>query len=204
MGIGPNADTIYADENGVVTAADMQELVTLLALLSGLTATSTELNKLAGVTAGTAAASKAAVLGSNKNLDTLVIADGGLKLGSGSGTAVNATAAEINAFCDQSAGVQAISSAGAITADGTVNTVNLTGGAYAFTLAAPGAAAVGKFLRIEHTGGGTSAKTLALTNVVGQSSGTGASFNADGEGLLLFGGAAAWVVVKEYGGVTLS
>lgn len=54
-------------------------------------------------TAGTAEASKAAVLGSNKNLDTLVIADGGLKLGSGAGTAVNATAAEINNNCDRSA-----------------------------------------------------------------------------------------------------
>lgn len=63
---------------------------------TALTPTGAEINKLAGVTAGTAAASKAAVLGANKNLDTLVIADGGLKLGSGAGTAVTATAAELN------------------------------------------------------------------------------------------------------------
>lgn len=63
---------------------------------TALTPTAAEINKLAGVTAGTAAASKAAVLGANKNLDTLVIADGGLKLGSGAGTAVTATAAELN------------------------------------------------------------------------------------------------------------
>lgn len=64
--------------------------------LDGVTATTAEINKLAGVTAGTAAASKAAVLGTNKNLDTLVVADSGLKLGSGAGTAITATAAEIN------------------------------------------------------------------------------------------------------------
>lgn len=56
----------------------------------------TEIGYLNGVTAGTAVASKAAVLGTNKNLDTLSIADGGLKLGSGAGTAVTATAAELN------------------------------------------------------------------------------------------------------------
>lgn len=117
---------------------------------------------------------------------------------------VTATTAEINIACDQSAGVQAISAAGAITATGAVHTVNLSGTAYAFTLAVPGAGALGKFLRIEMTGGGTDAKTLALTNVTGGTAATTASFNADGEGLLLFGGATKWVVVKEYGGVTLS
>lgn len=63
--------------------------------------TRTEVDYLQDVTAGTATASKAAVLGANKNLDTIVIADGGLKLGSGAGTAVTATAAELNAV-DQS------------------------------------------------------------------------------------------------------
>jgi hypothetical protein len=67
-----------------------------LNILDGVTATFTEINKVAGVTAGTAAASKAAVLGADKNLDTLAIADGGLKLGAGAGTAVAATAAELN------------------------------------------------------------------------------------------------------------
>jgi hypothetical protein len=58
--------------------------------------TRTEVDYLQDVTAGTASASKAAVLGTNKNLDTIVIADGGLKLGSGAGTAVTSTAAELN------------------------------------------------------------------------------------------------------------
>jgi hypothetical protein len=42
--------------------------------------------------------------------------------------------------------------------------------------------------------------TLALTNVVGQSSGTGATFNDAGDALVLIGGASGkWIVVKEYG-----
>jgi hypothetical protein len=47
-------------------------------------------------TAGTAEASKGLVLGTDKNVDVLAIADGGLKLGSGAGTAVTSTAAELN------------------------------------------------------------------------------------------------------------
>jgi hypothetical protein len=45
---------------------------------------------------GVAEASKLLQLGTNKNVDTIVVADGGLKLGSGAGTAVTATAAELN------------------------------------------------------------------------------------------------------------
>lgn len=63
---------------------------------TALTGTAAELNKLAGVTAGTVTASKAVVVGANKNLDTLVIADGGLYLGAGAGTSVTSTAAELN------------------------------------------------------------------------------------------------------------
>jgi len=58
----------------------------------------TEVAPLDDVTAGTVAAGKAIIVGTNKNIDTLVIADGGLKLGSGAGTAVTATAAELNAL----------------------------------------------------------------------------------------------------------
>jgi len=46
--------------------------------------------------AGTAEASKLALLGANKNLDVLAVADGGLSLGSGAGTAITSTAAELN------------------------------------------------------------------------------------------------------------
>jgi hypothetical protein len=55
-----------------------------------------ELGFLNGATAGTVVASKAVVVGADKNIDTIAIADGGLKLGAGAGTAVTATAAELN------------------------------------------------------------------------------------------------------------
>jgi len=51
---------------------------------------------LTDVVAGTVTASKAVIVGANKNIDTISIADSGLKLGSGAGTAVTATAAELN------------------------------------------------------------------------------------------------------------
>lgn len=64
--------------------------------VNATTASAAELNNLDGPVAGTAMASKAAVLGANTNLDTLAIADGGLRLGAGAGTAITATAAELN------------------------------------------------------------------------------------------------------------
>ena len=65
-------------------------------LIAGVTATAAELNLLDTATAGTVVASKALIVGANKNLDTLTIADSGLKLGAGAGTAVTSTAAELN------------------------------------------------------------------------------------------------------------
>ena len=70
--------------------------------LAGITASVTELNYLDDTVPGTAVAYAALALGANKNVDTLVIADGGLKLGATAGTAVGATAAEINIACDSS------------------------------------------------------------------------------------------------------
>jgi hypothetical protein len=70
--------------------------ITELTAFSGTTATATELNKLAGVTAGTVTASKAVVVDANKAIDTIAIPVGGLKIGAGAGTAVTASAAELN------------------------------------------------------------------------------------------------------------
>lgn len=80
--------------------------------------------------AGTAEASKVPVLGTNKNLDTLAIADGGLALGSGAGTAVTATAAELNTLHSQTLTTGA--PAGITGGTGTVykNSVQLSGGIY--------------------------------------------------------------------------
>lgn len=57
----------------------------------------TELTALDGVTAGTAKASRAAVLGATKNLDTICVAQDGFKMGaSGAEVAVTSTPAELN------------------------------------------------------------------------------------------------------------
>jgi hypothetical protein len=62
-----------------------------------------ELEVIDQVVPGTTAASKALVVDSNKRLDTLVI--GTLKLGSGTGTAVTATATELNKLASAGATV---------------------------------------------------------------------------------------------------
>ncbi len=117
---------------------------------------------------------------------------------------LTATKVEIQNECDISAQLQAITSAGAVTVDGTKRRVTLSGGAYAITLAVPGAAAIGAILTIEYAGGDTDAVTLALTNVIGESGGTTATFNADGEGMVFIGTTLGWVVLAEFGGVTLA
>lgn len=105
------------------TAMSATDFATAATLITDLTATATELNKNAGVTAGTATASKTAVLGANKNLDTLVLAASGLKIGSGAGTAVTATAAELNTVAGVTAGTVAASKA--IVADANGATLTL-------------------------------------------------------------------------------
>ena len=175
-------------------------------ILDGVTSTAAELNYLDLTTLGTGAASKAVVLDAGDDYTwpaTGVLTYGVLK--DPAATTLGATAAELNAWCDQSAGLQAVTGAVAITADGSKTKASIdSGGAYAITLAVPGAAAIGKLLCIEYSQGTTDAVTLALTNVTGGTAGTSASFNADGEGLLLYGAETKWVVIKEFGGVTLS
>lgn len=76
---------------------------------------------------------------------------------------------------------------------------------YAITLAAPptGVAGLLKEITMISTTS-TNAVTLALTNVVGGSQATTATFDAAGETLMLVSNAVGkWVVFKEYG-VTLS
>ena len=95
--------------------------------------------------------------------------------------------------------VQTITEADAISLD--ANHVKITGPAtstYAITLAAPTRG--GQLLVIEMVSTtSTNAVTLALTNVVGQSSGTGATFNAAAETLTLISKSDKWVVLDELG-----
>lgn len=61
-----------------------------------VTATAAEINLIDGSIAGTSVASKALVLGANKNTDILALPVSGLKIGAAAGTAVDTTAAELN------------------------------------------------------------------------------------------------------------
>lgn len=99
---------------------------------------------------------------------------------------------------------QTLTAAGAISL--TANHVVLTPpdtSSYAVTLAAPGDTPVGTVKIIEADSAPGGDVTLALTNVVGQSSGTTATFNAANEVLVLVAADSKWVVVGE-AGVTLS
>ena len=102
VGTNKNIDTLVIADGGLYLGAGAGTAVT---------ATAAELNLLDTSVAGTAVASKALVLGANKNIDTIVIADGGLYLGAGAGTAVTATAAEINVLDAVTAGAVTASKA---------------------------------------------------------------------------------------------
>jgi len=88
----------------------------------GVTASTTEVNLIHGSIAGTAVASAAAVLGANRNLDTLVLPVGGLYIGATAGISVTPSAAEINVLHSVSAGTVAASSAVVVDASKQVDT----------------------------------------------------------------------------------
>ena len=115
---------------------------------------------------------------------------------------ITATAAEINNILDASVSTETRTGAGAISIS-TVYTSLVTTAADALTLAAPGATSTPRFKVIHMTTDGGDG-TLASTNIVGQSSGTTSiTFNDAGDYLVLVSvpGLNKWSVVKE-GGVT--
>lgn len=113
-----------------------------------------------------------------------------------------ATAAEINVAADQSANTEVLTGAGAISVTKRITQLDSTAGTFAATLAAPDATMLGMVKIIEMTVDNGDV-TLALTNVQGQSSGTGATFDAVGETLVLVAGTSKWNVIGE-AGVTLA
>jgi hypothetical protein len=142
-----------------------------------------ELNLLDGSVAGTAVASKALALGSNKNVDTLVIADGGLKLGAGAGTAVSATAAELNLIDGSVAGTAVASKALVLGADKNVDTLAIADGGLKLGAGAGTAvsatAAELNYNDIATLGTGAASKTLVLdANGRYRLPSTGTFFNA--------------------------
>lgn len=197
--------------NGTAVIGSGGALTSASPLTVGTTAISeAEIGVLDGVTAGTATASKAVVLGASKEIATITTATitnltttattvATLTLGA---TALGSTATEIDAICDASASTETRTGAGAISIS-TAFTSLVTTGADALTLAAPGAASIPR-IKVIHmlTDGGDG--TLASTNIVGQSSGTTSiTFNDAGDYLILAAvpGLNKWSVIKE-GGVT--
>ncbi len=102
------AGTVEASKVVVVGASrdvDFLMATSLRLDATTLTVTGAQLNRAAVTTTGTVEASKVVVVGANKEIDTLVIADSGLKLGAGAGTAVTATAAQLNRAAVTTVGV---------------------------------------------------------------------------------------------------
>lgn len=110
-----------------------------------------------------------------------------------------AAKADILAIEKRVSGVQSITAAGAIDPDQALIRLTTTGAGYAVTLAAPTAAQRGKIIVIEMVADGGFDVTLALTNVVGQSAGTTATFNDVNDQLVLIAGENKWIVLKERG-----
>lgn len=126
--------------------------------------------------------------------DNALQLDGTLKIG---GTAVTATAAELNLAADASAQTETVEAAGAVSVTKRITKLALSG-AGAVTLAAPDTTMLGvvKIITMSANNGDV---TLALTNVTGQSSGTTATFNGVGDALILVGGLSKWHVIGEAG-----
>lgn len=112
--------------------------------------------------------------------------------------AINATAAELNVRCDDSAMEETVSAAGALSLTTALSKLSLSG-AGAVTLAAPSKPGFIKIIRMDADNGDV---TLALTNVVGGSAATTCTFNDVNDRLVLVSDSAAsgkWIVLKESG-----
>lgn len=209
--IAQGGSTLTVESGGAInvkTGGEIQNNGVALDLSAGIatatTASTAELNLIDGSIAGTAVASKAAVLGANKNLDTLVIADGGLKLGSGAGTAIGATAAEINNAADVSARVHELTASGVVTAG--VQSVELNHATVVIEATIADASThQGLFVVKDTSATGTEAHTLTLTSGTFNGTNTVATLNARDEALFVyFDSAGRGQVIANIGSVALS
>lgn len=116
---------------------------------------------------------------------------------------LTATTAELNTVADLSSQQETIAAAGAVSVTKRLSNLALSG-AGAVTLAAPNAAMDGMIKIISMTVDNGDV-TMALTQVVGGTAATTATFDAVGETLVLVASAALskWIVLKEHG-VTLA
>lgn len=187
----------YAARDGFESSQGDLTLTTGNVVMGSTTISETDIAKVDAITNGTVAVGKAVVPTTGKVVDTLDITAPKFN-----GTALGATATEIDAICDASASAETVTGAGAISIS-TAYTSLVTTGSNALTLAAPGAASQVRTKVIYMTTDGGDG-TLASTNIVGQSSGsTSITFNDVGDYLILVAvpGLNKWAVVKE-GGVT--
>lgn len=131
---------------------------------------------------------------SNSNFSGPVNSAAGFKI---AGVQINATAAEINARVDDSAMSETVTAAGAVSVSVAETSLALVG-AGAVTLAVPTKPAMIKIITMTADNGDV---TLALTNVVGGSAATTATFNDVNDVLVLVSdlARAKWVVLKEVG-----
>jgi hypothetical protein len=158
----------------------------------------------AGQTPGTASAYLPAVLGANKNLDVLVVADGGLSLGSGAGTAIGATAAEINSACDISARTQELTATGSVNAGTMSLELNHASVIIAATIANSNTHQ-GLFVVKDTSATGTANHTLTLTSGTFDGTHNVATFNARDDMLVVhFDSAGRGNIVVNVGSVALS
>lgn len=163
-----------------------------------------EVGYLDGVTAGTATASKAVVLGASKEIATITTAtitnltSTAITIGA---TALGATAAEINLNDDVSAFQETLAGAGAITLSTScrVHLFDTTAGAQTNTIPAPSAAQLGQLKILTMTVDGGNDTVITLTNVTGGSAATSATFNDVDDTLIMVGGVNKWHIVKEIG-----
>ena len=121
-GLAIRIDASALEIGGTAVTATAAELNAIAG--NGLSAA--ELAVLDGVTAGTVTAGKAVVTTTNKHIDALVISDGGLALGADAGTAITATAAELNYNDVATLGTLAASKTW--TSDASLDTIMPTGG----------------------------------------------------------------------------
>jgi len=154
-----------------------------------MSCTAAELNTLAGVTAGTTAASKAVVLGSNSKIDTLDVTT--FKI---NGVTVSGAGA-VQSFCITGSCTETSSTnAGAISVT-IFQTLLSAAGAETRTLAAPGSNGLMKLITMTVHSGDI---TVAGTNIWGQTAAT-CTFAAVGDTLVLMSAGGKWVILGQNG-----
>ncbi len=205
--VGPAGTAATVSGNGLQVVSGNVQVDSGSVKIGSTTMSETELGFLDGVSAGTATASKAVVLGASKEIATITTATitnltntnlttAALTLGA---TALGSTATEIDARCDDSAMVDTRTGAGAISVT-TAYTALVTTGADTITLAAPSKPAFTKVIKMTTDGGDG---TLAMTNIINAlgAETTSITFNDVNDVIVLVSDAASgkWILIANDG-----